>query len=189
MPAVYFLRTFKNLIDNRHGFLCARIIRGDHRKIAQPCGDFAHQRSLFGIAVTTAAKDTDDSVGGNGPQGANDIFQCIGCVGIIHIHEPAAIVFNTLQTTRYGRYGVYAGVKVVGRQIQRPPNAGRAQNIFEVVRTDKLGFKIKFSTGCLNFSRNAVQVTFCTCVSNGITRSRPAFNCRNLEAICELFAF
>ena len=89
-------------------------------------------------------------------------------MGIIHIHIPMGIVINTLQTTRYGRNGIYSGFKIVGRQIQRGSDADRTKNIFQVVLTDKRRFKIKFSAGRCNFSRNTAQVTLCACGSNRI---------------------
>ena len=94
MAAFHLLNTLKDLIDNRCGIFGPRIIRSNNRQIAQLRGNTPHQRALCVVTVTAATEYAYDSVRHHCPQGIDDVFQCIGRMGIIDINKPAGFVFR-----------------------------------------------------------------------------------------------
>ena len=76
-------KAFLNLDDNRVRVLFARIIGGDNRVISMSIHYFAHQRTLFPVAIAAAAKNYNQSMRLEFPQSLEDVLERIRCVRVI----------------------------------------------------------------------------------------------------------
>jgi len=78
-----------NFVENRHWAFTARIIGSQDRDIAQPAGDFAHDRPLAAITIAAAAKHSNQFSVGDRPDGAENLLQRVRGMGIVDQNRDA----------------------------------------------------------------------------------------------------
>ena len=70
--------------DYLHGVLGAGVVTCDNAKVCHLACYFAHNGALGAIAVTTAAKDYDNSAFGKAAHCREYVFNAVGSVGIVY---------------------------------------------------------------------------------------------------------
>src|SRR6185436_4881044 len=85
-----------NFAENRRRLLSTRIIRSHHHEIAQPRGNFTHQRPFAAVAVAAAAKHSDHFTAGQRPHRAENFLQRVRRMRVVDENGNAELVFNLL---------------------------------------------------------------------------------------------
>src|SRR5438132_1804933 len=79
-------RTRRNVAEDGHGVLFARVFVGENGVVAQAGGDLAHPGPLLAVAVTGATEDRDQLPTRDGPQLAQDLLEALRRMRVIDDH-------------------------------------------------------------------------------------------------------
>jgi hypothetical protein len=124
----------QNILQNLLRVFGAGVVGGDHHLICQIVGNAAHLGAFGAIAITTAAKDTDQPTRDKGPGRLEGILQTVGGMSIVHNHADVLLgahlhLFHAAGHPAKGRQGLGYGSSG-DAQMKRLPD--RRQQIFNV---------------------------------------------------------
>ena len=99
------LQAHQRIIDDRSRILAARIVGGEHHKIAAAPGGLAHQRALGAIAIAAATEHRHDSRRSSAARDELarqrcEISQSIVGVSIVDNHRERLAAVNALEASR-----------------------------------------------------------------------------------------
>src|ERR1700686_266067 len=128
----------RDLAEDGHRVLFARIFIRENGVIAQPGGDLSHPGPFLAIAVTGAAEDGDQLAPGDRPQLAKDLLEALRRVSVIDDHAERLAEIDPLHPAADAAIAIQPLADLVECQPHGDASGRRGQRVGGVPPTTQL---------------------------------------------------